>query len=342
MTDASTTRNLGRNDPCWCGSGSKYKRCHAGADLSGTRRRDPAKPSAERVANRVRPGRLSPRRGVPTSIERPSYVANGGVPTDEQGPLTLRTPDEIDRMRRTGRAAGELLASMAERIKPGITTDELDAIVHERAIEIGAYPSPLGYQGFPKSVCTSVNEVICHGIPDDRPLAEGDILNIDVTIFREGVHGDTSRMFRVGEISDERERLIEITERAMYAGIGAGVAGAQVRDIGTAIQKVAQPAGLGIVRSFVGHGVGPAFHSAPTVFHYEEPSATTRIEPGMTFTVEPMLNLGAWQHTMWNDGWTAVSIDLSDSAQFEHTVLVREDGVELLTVPDGAPQPFLH
>ncbi|CAN5313877.1 type I methionyl aminopeptidase [soil metagenome] len=341
MKEHTTTRRApGRNEPCWCGSGRKYKKCHASADAPGPRAA-PAGGLDLRVGDRVRPGRVSPPRPLPATIVRPPYIANDGEPLQARVPARPRTPDEIARMRRAGRAAREVLVGLGDHVRPGITTDELDRIAHEHAIRLGAYPSPLGYHGYPKSICTSVNEIICHGIPDDRPLADGDIMNVDVTLYLDGVHGDTSMMFCVGEVSPDRRRLIAVTERALLAGIGAARAGNQVRDIGKAIQQVAEADGLGVVRAFVGHGVGPEFHSEPTVYHYYEPDARARLEPGMTFTVEPMLNLGTWRHTMWDDNWTAVTADLAPSAQFEHTILVREDGVELLTVVEGAEQPFL-
>jgi methionyl aminopeptidase len=331
------TKQPRRNDPCWCGSGRKYKKCHAAVDSP-----EPARaPTATAIAERVRPGRQSPMRSVPEHIARPPYIANGGVP-GSRGRATPRTPEEAERMRRAGQAARTVLAALGEHVRPGVTTDELDAIAHAHAIELGAYPSPLGYQGFPKSICTSVNEVICHGIPDDRPLADGDIVNIDVTLYLDRMHGDTSMMFLVGDVDPDKRRLVEATERAMLAGIGAVRGGAEVRDIGRAIEEVARAERLGVVRAFVGHGVGPDFHCEPTIFHYEDPDARTVLVPGMTFTVEPMLNLGTWRHVMWDDGWTAVSADLSPSAQYEHTVLVTEGGAEILTALPGDPQPFLR
>jgi methionyl aminopeptidase len=331
------TRAPGRNEPCWCGSGRKYKKCHAGTDGAQPRH---GGPSVASVTERVRPGRLSPPRPVPAHIPRPPYVDNAGSPPP-RAPARPRTPDEIARMRRAGRAAREVLMALAEHVQSGVTTDELDRRAHEHAVQLGAYPSPLGYMGFPKSICTSVNEVICHGIPDDRPLTDGDICNIDVTLYLDGVHGDTSTMFLLGDVAPDKRRLVETTERALHAGIGAVRPGAEVRDIGRAIEQVAKAEGLGVVRAFVGHGVGPEFHTEPTVYHYYEPDARTVLEEGMTFTIEPMLNLGTWRHVMWEDGWTAVTADLSPSAQFEHTVLVTAAGAELLTALEHDPQPFL-
>ena len=329
----------GRNQPCWCGSGRKYKKCHADED-SARHRNQAAGPSAASVTERVRPGRITPPRPVPEHIPRPPYVANDGVPPP-RGPARPRTPEELERMRRAGRAAREVLMGLAEHVRPGVTTDELDALAHDHAVALGAYPSPLGYQGFPKSICTSVNEVICHGIPDDRPLADGDICNIDVTLYLDGMHGDTSTMFCVGDVEADKRRLVATTERALHAGIAAVRPGAEVRDIGRAIEQVATADGLSVVRAFVGHGVGPEFHAEPTIYHYYEPDARTVLAEGMTFTIEPMLNLGTWRHVMWDDGWTAVTADLAPSAQFEHTIVVTSAGAELLTVLEGEPQPFL-
>lgn len=340
MSDPATATAPGRNDPCWCGSGRKYKKCHAGGERglrSGPA--DEAGPDPARIAGRIRPGRISPTREVPAHIPRPSYVDNDGVPPDARRPATPQDPEVLQRMRRAGRAARQVLEAVAPHVQPGVTTDELDALIHEHSVALGAYPSPLGYHGFPKSVCTSVNEVICHGIPDDRPLAEGDILNVDVTLYLDGVHGDTSTMFRVGEVDAETDRLIVATEAALAAGIDASRPGGQLRDIGRAIQRVAEAERLGVVRTFVGHGIGTEFHAEPTVYHYDEPDATLRLEPGMTFTIEPMLNLGSWRHVLWEDGWTAVTADLLPSAQMEHTVLVTEGEPELLTVTDATEPP---
>jgi methionyl aminopeptidase len=341
MSDpAAPTALPGRNDPCWCGSGRKYKRCHAGGERGA--RGHPAgetAPHPQRIAERIKPGRISPTREVPADIPRPPYVDNNGVPPQPRRPVAPQQPEVLARMRRAGRAAREVLEAVGAHVEPGVTTDELDAVVHEHALGLGAYPSPLGYHGFPKSVCTSVNEVICHGIPDDRPLAEGDIVNVDVTLYLDGVHGDTSTMFRVGEVDAEKKRLIVATEAALAAGIEAARAGAPLRDIGRAIQGVAEAERLGVVRTFVGHGIGTDFHAEPTVYHYDEPEATLRLEPGMTFTIEPMLNLGSWRHVLWEDGWTAVTADLQPSAQMEHTLLVTEDEPELLTATDATQPP---
>jgi methionyl aminopeptidase len=304
---------LKANDPCWCGSGRKFKRCH--------------KTSTEHV----RPGRVSPMRQVPPDIPRPPYAATG-VPV-RVAESHVRTPDVIERMRRAGREAAQVLQTVAEAIRPGITTDQLDAICHDEIVRRGAYPSPLNYGGFPKSLCTSVNEVICHGIPDDRALLDGDILNLDVTIYLDGVHGDTNATYPVGQIDDESARLIRVTRECLDRGIAAVKPGRPISDIGRAIQSHAEGHGFGVVRAFVGHGIAEQFHTDLQIPHYYDQRATTVIEPGMTFTIEPMITMGAWQHHMWDDDWTAVTVDRRRTAQFEHTLLVTDDGVEILTLP---------
>ena len=270
-------------------------------------------------------------RTVPPGIGRPPYAATG----DPGPPLAspVRTADEVERMRQAGHAAAEILLEVGARVAPGVTTDQLDEVVHEATLERGGYPSPLNYRGYPKSVCTSVNEVICHGIPDSRPLVEGDIVNVDVTIYLDGVHGDTSATLAVGEIGEHDQRLIVETRAAMEQGIDAVGPGRPVNVIGRAIERHARRHRLGVVREFIGHGIGTEFHSAIQVPHYYDPGANTVLVPGMTFTVEPMLTLGSPECApLWDDKWTAVTRDGRRTAQFEHTVLVTEEGVERLTV----------
>jgi methionyl aminopeptidase len=302
---------LKSNDPCWCGSGKKFKRCH--------------KTSEERI----RPGTLSPRRSVPEHIPRPDY-AESGVPRRWDEPR-VKSADVIERMRRAGRVAAEILQLAGDQVAPGVTTDALDAVVHDAAVERGAYPSPLNYKGFPKSVCTSINEVICHGIPDDRALRDGEIVNIDVTVFLDGVHGDTNATFLVGQVDSETKRLVDVTKECLDLGIAAVAPDAPISDIGKAIESHANANRFDVVRAFVGHGIGEQFHTDLQIPHYHEPRLTTVIEPGMVFTIEPMIAMGSGRHLLWDDGWTAVTADGSRTAQFEHTLLVTDAGAEVLT-----------
>ena len=283
---------------------------------------------------RVLPGLLSPTRPVPPGIGRPPYAATG-KPGPSRAAL-VATADEIGRMRVAGEAAAIILAHAGPFVRPGVSTDQIDKIVHDKTVELGGYPSPLNYRGYPKSVCTSVNEVICHGIPDSRRLEDGDIVNIDVTIYLDGVHGDTSATFLVGEVDESSVHLVRETRVAMELGIDAVAPGVPINVVGKAIERHARQHRLGVVREFIGHGIGTEFHSALQIPHYYEPRAKRTIETGMTFTVEPMLTLGDPSLAVWEDDWTAVTLDGHRSAQFEHTLLVTGDGVERLTLlPDG-------
>ena len=234
-------------------------------------------------------------------------------------------------MRAAGQLAAQALAEVGRHVAPGVVTNELDRIGHEFLCDHGAYPSPLGYKGFPKSLCTSINEVICHGIPDSTMLRDGDIVNVDVTAYLNGVHGDTSAMFEVGEVDEESRLLVERTRQALMRGIRAVAPGRQINVIGRVIESYAKRFGYGVVREFTGHGIGTAFHSGLVIPHYDDPEATTVMEPGMTFTIEPMLTLGTCDYWVWDDEWTVVTKDGKRSAQFEHTVLVTHSGVDILT-----------
>jgi methionyl aminopeptidase len=282
------------------------------------------------------PGVVSPRRPVPSSIRRPEYV-DKPAPQRYTGP-EVKDAATIAAMREAGRLAARAMAEVAASIAPGVTTDELDRVGHEYLLDHGAYPSTLGYRGFPKSLCTSVNEVICHGIPDSTVVEDGDIVNIDITAYLVvdglGVHGDTDATYLVGDVDEESRLLVERTREAMMRGIKAIAPGRQINVIGRVIEAYARRFGYGVVRDFTGHGIGTAFHSGLVVPHYDSaPQYDTVIEPGMTFTVEPMLTLGTHDWDMWDDGWTVVTKDRRRSAQFEHTILVTADGAEILTLP---------
>ncbi|HEU4332812.1 MAG TPA: type I methionyl aminopeptidase [Lapillicoccus sp.] len=280
----------------------------------------------------VAPHDVSPRRPVPTGIARPEYV-DRPRPQSFTG-SEVKDADTIARMRVAGRIAAQAMEAAAAVIAPGVTTDEIDAVGHEFLLDHGAYPSTLGYKAFPKSLCTSVNEVICHGIPDSRRLEDGDIVNIDITAFIGGVHGDTDATYLVGDVDEESQILVERTREAMMRGIKAALPGRPINVIGRVIESYARRFGYGVVKDFTGHGIGTAFHSGLVIPHYDAaPAYGKLIEPGMTFTVEPMLNLGTADWEMWDDGWTVVTADRKRSAQFEHTILITEDGNEILTLP---------
>ena len=289
----------------------------------------------------VLPGTVSPMRPVPESIPRPDYVGLPAAPRYTGS--HVHPPEVVERMRVAGRLAAQAMAEAAKHIAPGVTTDTLDEVGHEFLLDHGAYPSTLRYPGhgrgpaFPKSLCTSVNEVICHGVPDSRPLEDGDIVNIDITAYVVidgiGVHGDTDATYLVGDVDEESRLLVERTEEAMMRGIRAIAPGRQISVIGRVIESYAKRFGYGVVRDFTGHGIGTAFHSGLAIPHVDDPRATTVMEPGMTFTVEPMLTLGTYDYDMWDDGWTVVTKDRRRSAQFEHMLVVTETGAEILTLP---------
>ncbi|MDP9823755.1 type I methionyl aminopeptidase [Nocardioides massiliensis] len=279
----------------------------------------------------LKPGTISPRRPVPAHIVRPEYV-DKPAPARFEG-SDVQDAETIERMRVAGRLAAQALQEVGRHVQPGTTSDELDRIGHEFLCDHGAYPSTLGYRGFPKSLCSSINEVICHGIPDSRPLEDGDIVNIDITAYLDGVHGDTNATFLCGDVDEESRLLVERTQEALNRGIKAVKPGRQVNVIGRVIEAYAKRFGYGVVRDFTGHGISTHFHSGLVIPHYDEPYYDTVIEKGMTFTIEPMLTLGTPEHDMWDDGWTAVTKDRRRTAQFEHTLLVTDSGAEILTLP---------
>lgn len=279
----------------------------------------------------IQPATISPPREVPATIERPRYV--GRPAPDRYAGDDVQPPEIIEKMRIAGRIAAQAMRGAATAIKPGVTTDDLDQVVHQFLIDHGAYPSTLGYRGFPKSCCTSVNEVICHGIPDARPLEDGDIVKIDVTAYINGVHGDTCATFFCGEVDEQARLLTERTQEALARAIKAVKPGRQVNVIGRVIESYARRFGYGVVRDYTGHGVHTTFHSGLVIPHYDEPAYDTVIKPGMTFTIEPMITLGTGDWYMWDDGWTVLTADGSRCAQFEHTLAVTDTGAEVLTLP---------
>jgi len=279
------------------------------------------------------PGHVSPMRTVPADIERPEYVGRA-QPTPYLGP-EIKDAETIEAMRVAGRIAAEALQEVGRHVAPGVTTDRLDAIGHEFLCDHGAYPSTLGYRGFPKSLCTSLNEVICHGIPDSTVVQDGDIVNVDITAYIGGVHGDTNATFLAGDVDEESRLLVERTEQATLRAIRAVAPGRTLNVVGRVIESYAKRFGYGVVRDFTGHGIGTAFHSGLIVPHYDDPSAAMILETGMTFTIEPMLTLGTINYEIWDDGWTVVTKDRKRTAQFEHTILVTDTGSEILTLPEG-------
>jgi methionyl aminopeptidase len=269
-----------------------------------------------------------------------NYVLAKEAPEENTGAIKIHGPEDFEGMRKAGRLAAETLDMITTHVVPGVTTNELNDLCHQFTIDHGAISAPLNYRGFPKSICTSINHVVCHGIPSDRILKEGDIVNIDVTVILDGWYGDSSRMYPVGEVKRKAARLIDVTYEAMMAGIAMVRPGARLGDIGHAIQQIGEAQRCSIVRDFCGHGLGRVFHDTPNVLHYGEPGSGLELREGMFFTIEPMLNLGKWQVKLLNDGWTAVTRDKSLSAQFEHSIGVLADGVEIFTTsPAGLDKP---
>jgi methionyl aminopeptidase len=307
------------NEACWCGSGRKYKRCH------------------KKLEGRVLPGVVSPMRSVPANVPRPPYADTGEFePWDEP---RIKSPEIIERMRHACDVASEVLRLSGDKVAPGVTTDEIDHYVHDLFVERGAYPSTINYHGYPKACCTSINEVICHGIPDSTVLKDGDICNIDVTGYIGGVHGDSNATFLVGSVDPESRQLVRVTDECIWHGIEAVKPGRPLSDIGRAIENHAKKYRYGVVRAFVGHGIGEQFHTDIQVLHYYDSRATTIMRPGMTFTIEPMITLGTVNYKVWDDDWTAVTADGRRTAQFEHTILVTDEGCDVLTGGPGAVSP---
>ncbi|DBA76456.1 TPA: Methionine aminopeptidase 1D, chloroplastic/mitochondrial [Trebouxia sp. C0005] len=289
----------------------------------GKQRRDPGR-------ELLKPGQLSPRLDVPANIQRPPYVDTGENPWIED--IQVHTKDELKKMRAACKLGADVREFAGTLVKPGVTTDEIDKAVHKMIVENGAYPSPLTYGGFPKSVCTSVNECICHGIPDSRRLEDGDIINIDVTVYLNGYHGDTSKMFLVGNVSEKAQDLCRVTKHCLDEAIKICGPGVPIKEVGKVIHGIADKHKYGVVREFVGHGVGRHFHSMPTVPHCRN-SEQSIMTPGQTFTIEPMLTERGVKGRMWRDNWTVVTTDGGLSAQYEHTIYITENGHEVLTLP---------
>jgi methionyl aminopeptidase len=276
-------------------------------------------------------GRISPTLDVPRSITRPEYVGKP-APAKFQG-SDVKTLEQIEKIRHSGKIAAQAIELAGSHAKPGVTTDELDKIAHQFLIDNGAYPSTLGYRGYPKSICSSINEVICHGIPDDTVLVDGDIVNIDITAYIDGFHGDSNQTFLVGEVKPEVALLVERTREALARGISVVAPGRSVNLIGRAIESYAKRFGYGVVRDFTGHGIGESFHSGLIIPHYDSaPMYSDEMKVGMVFTIEPMLTLGTHTWDMWPDGWTVLTKDKSITAQFEHTIVVTETGADILTL----------
>lgn len=281
------------------------------------------------------PGTPTPIRTVPNHIERPEYVWKDTV-QEAMGEPFEQTPEVIEKMREASKIAANALAEAGKAVTPGVTTDEIDRVAHEYMCDHGAYPSTLGYRDFPKSCCVSLNEIVCHGIPDSTVIEDGDIVNIDVTAYKNGVHGDTNATFLAGNVSEEHRLLVERTKEATMRGIRAAKPGREINVIGRVIEVYAKRFGYNVVRDFTGHGIGTTFHNGLVVMHYDAPEYTDILEPGMTLTVEPMINLGALPYDIWDDGWTVANRDGKFTAQFEHTIVITEDGNEILTLPDEA------
>jgi methionyl aminopeptidase len=278
------------------------------------------------------PGVISKPLSVPSAIARPEYVGKPS-PAEWTG-SHIKSADQVEKIKAAGKIAAEAIALVGAHAKPGVTTDELDKLAHEYMVSEGAYPSTLGYRGFPKSCCTSINEVICHGIPDDTVLQDGDIMNVDITAFKDGFHGDSNATFLIGNVSKDVADLVERTKEALDRAIAVVMPGRPINVIGRTIESYAKRFNYGVVRDFTGHGIGEAFHSGLVIPHFDAaPNYSNTMEVGMVFTIEPMLTLGTHEWDIWSDNWTVTTKDKSITAQFEHTLVVTESGAEILTLP---------
>ncbi|KAJ1830876.1 Methionine aminopeptidase 1 [Coemansia sp. RSA 2711] len=318
---------------CFRKSWGAHKVAHTVSDPKGTFNPFPS----YQFTGKLRPVYpLTPKRQVPEDIPRPDYAERAdGMSVMERtygnAQMSTITGQDLEIMREVCRLGREVLDIAARAIKVGVTTDEIDRIVHEATIERKAYPSPLNYYNFPKSVCTSVNEVICHGIPDQRKLEDGDIVNIDISLYKDGFHADLNKTYFVGEVDEASKKLVKTTRECLQKAIDMVKPGTKYRDLGAAIEKHAKANGFSVVRTYCGHGVGKMFHSAPNVPHYASNRAIGVMKAGHVFTIEPMINAGSYDDQTWRDGWTAVTVDGKRSAQFEHAILVTETGYEVLT-----------
>lgn len=277
------------------------------------------------------PGKISKPLSVPSEIIRPEYVGKA-APSEWTGGH-IKTPEQVAKIRAAGKIAAQAIELVGDHAKPGVTTDELDRIAHEFIVSQGAYPSTLGYRGFPKSCCTSLNEVICHGIPDDTIIQDGDILNVDITAYKDGFHGDSNKTFLIGDVDSQVVDLVDRTRQALDRAIAVVSPGRPINVIGRTIESFAKRFNYGVVRDFTGHGIGEAFHSGLVIPHFDAaPNYSNTMEIGMVFTIEPMLTLGTYEWDIWSDGWTVTTRDKSITAQFEHTLVVTESGAEILTL----------
>jgi len=313
-----------------------------GAKAVKKKKKKPALRTDLRKAGRVLPLTHRP---VPEGIMRPDYAADGTPKKVDLRPswmIEVKSAKDVEMMRAAGRAAREVLDAAGAAVKPGVTTDAIDAVAHAAAVARGAYPSPLNYHGFPKSCCTSVNEVICHGIPDDVPLKEGDIVNVDITVYKDGYHGDCSEMFYVGAVDDRSKALVDCTYECWQKAIEFCEPGRPYKEIGGIIEDAIKGTGYRSVEQFCGHGIGKLFHTNPNILHYRNKDPNGIMAVGHTFTIEPMICEGTINANLWKDNWTAVTKDGGRSAQFEHTLLITEDGVEALTgkLDDSPLQPW--